>query len=313
MAEASIVVTVKDEEIAIIQLLRSIQNQSLKPHEVIIVDGGSKDKTVEEIKALVGSDPSFRIVLAEGANRSRGRNIGITAAATEIIACTDAGVVLDRFWLENIVKPLTNGEADFVSGVYVQSGESPLQKCIGALQYPNLAKLDASFLASSRSVAFRKTVWQSVGGYPEDLEKAEDTFFDMAVRQRGFRIFLAKDAVVYFPARNSLRALFSQYSSYAEWDVRACLVSKLSIYRFMLLAYILLAFLLFLTFLFHFWGFLFSILTILAYLVNSGVKAYRKTGVFSSFFFGIAVKVTIFVAETWGLAKGFVRRFSRRK
>jgi len=313
MTEASVIVTVRNEEETIIQLLRSLQNQSLKPCEIIFVDGGSKDKTIETIKSFAGSDPTFKVISADGANRSKGRNIGISAASSDIIACTDAGVVLDERWLENLVKHLVNGDAEFVAGVYVQSGESLLQKCVGILQYPNLDKLDSTFLPSSRSVAFKKSVWKAVGGYPENLEKAEDTYFDLMIREKDFKVALAKEAIAFWPARDSLKSLFLQYSSYAEWDVRAGLFFKLKIYRLMILAYIFLGFSLFLIVKFGFWGFLFSLLTVLTYLGFSGVKAFRKTGKFSSFFLGMAVKITIFLAETFGLIKGLIDRVSKGK
>jgi glycosyltransferase involved in cell wall biosynthesis len=313
MAEASVIVTVKNEEKTIIQLLRSLQNQSLKPCEIILVDGGSKDKTIENIKSFAGSDSSFKIISANGANRSKGRNIGISAASSDIIACTDAGVVLDRHWLESLVKPLVNGDAEFVAGVYVQSGESLLQKCIGILQYPNLGKLDSTFLPSSRSVAFKKSVWKAVGGYPEHLEKAEDTYFDLMVRERDFKVVLAKDAVVFWPARDSLRNLFLQYSSYAEWDVRGGLYLKLKIYRLMVLAYVFSAFSIFLIFKFGSWGFISPFLIVLAYLVHAGLKALKRTGKISAFFLAMTIKVTVFLAETFGLMKGIINRVQKRK
>lgn len=310
MVNTSVIITVKNEENSILHLLNSLEKQSLKPQEVIIVDGGSKDGTVETIKSFVTSKSPFRLILADGANRSKGRNIGISAANSEMIACTDAGVVLDKLWLENLIKPLMHEGVDFVGGVYVQSGESLLQKCTGILQYPNLEKLHADdFLPSSRSVAFRKAVWKAVGGYPEHLEKAEDTYFDLAVRGKGFKVALARDAVVFTPARDSLKDLFLQYSSYAEWDVRAGLFFKLRIYRLMLLAYIFLAFLLFCIFAFGLWGFLFSVLMVLGYLGFSGAKAFRKNRRFLSIFLGMTIKMTIFLAETFGLIKGLIKNF----
>jgi glycosyltransferase involved in cell wall biosynthesis len=312
MVNVTVVATVKNEENTILQLLNSLENQSVKPSEVIIVDGGSKDKTVEIVKSFTSPRESFKLLLAEDANRSKGRNIGIAAAGSEIIACTDAGVTLDKFWLENLIKPFTHKDVDFVGGVYVQSGEKLLQQCIGILQYPNIEALRADdFLPSSRSVAFRKEVWKTVSGYPEHLEKAEDTYFDLKIKEKGFRTALAKDAVVSMPARDSLKSLFEQYSSYAEWDVRAKLFSRLGIYRLMILAYASLALLLLCVIVFGFWGFLFSLLAIIGYLAFSGFKAFRKTGKILSFSFGIAIKIIIFSAETVGILKGFVARISR--
>jgi hypothetical protein len=140
------------------------------------------------------------------------------------------------------------------------------------------------------------------------LEKAEDTYFDLMVRNEGFKVALAKDAVILWPARKSLSELFSQYSSYAEWDVRAKLCLRLKIYRFMILAYAFLAFSLFLTAEFGFLGFLPPFLVVLAYLAIAGVKAFKKTRRILSFFLAIAIKVTIFSAETFGLVKGLTYR-----
>jgi len=314
MVNVSVVITVKNEENSILVLLNSLENQSLKPYEVIIVDGGSRDKTVEIIKSFINSRKHFKLITADGANRSEGRNIGISAATSDVIAITDAGVVVDKNWLENLVKPFENDNVDFVGGVYVQGGESLLQKCIGILQYPNIKKLNVeNFIPSCRSVAFKKNVWETVGRWPEHLEKADDTYFDLMVREKGFKIALAKDAVVSWIAKDTLKGLFQQYSSYAEWDVRANLLFKLKIYRIMFLAYIVLAFLLFSIFAFGLWGFIFSFSVILAYLVYSGVKCFVKTKKLSSIFLGMAVKITIFLAETHGIIKGLIGKVSKHK
>jgi len=309
MAAVSVVITVKNEEASISRLLGSLQNQSLKPREVIIVDGGSTDKTVDIVRSFIGSRSLFKLIVAKGVNRGQGRNIGIEAATSDIIALTDAGVVLDRFWLEKLFGSLKNEGASFVGGVYVQGGESLLQKCIGILQYPNLEKLHVdNFLPSCRSVAFTKKVWKAVGQWPENLEKAEDTYFDLKVIEKGFKTALAKDAVVYWPARDSLRGLFLQYSSYAEWDAKACLLTKLRIYKHLALAHILVASFLLSTIFFGFWSVLLLFSIVFAYLVISGAKAYMNTHRVSSFFLAAAIKVTIFSAETYGVLKGLVNR-----
>jgi glycosyltransferase involved in cell wall biosynthesis len=305
----SVIVTVKNEEHSIYQLLQSLDYQSLKPDEVIIVDGGSEDGTVDIIKAFMASRSSFELIIANGSSRSEGRNIGILAARSDIIAVTDAGVVLNRSWLENLIKPFEDKSADVVGGVYVQGGDSLLQKSIGILQYPDIKKLRVTdFLPSCRSIAFSKKVWEGAGGFPKHLERAEDTYFDLMVIKKGFRIALAKDAIASFPARNSIKDLFTQYSSYAEWDARARLLSRLKIYKIMIIAYVVMIFLLALIVMFGLIGFLFSIAVVLAYLVFNGIKVLIKTKRPMSFFYGAAIKVTVLIAETYGLLKGLFNR-----
>lgn len=309
MKAVSVVVTVKNEESTILQLLDSLQEQSLKPQEVIIIDGGSTDRTIDMIQSAIKSMESFKLIVAKGTNRGQGRNIGISAATSDIIALTDAGVILDKFWLRNLVEPIIQDSADFVGGVYVQTGESVLQKCIGILQYPELSKLRVEdFLPSCRSVAFRKQVWDAVGRWPEHLEKAEDTYFDLMVKEKRFRVALATKAIASWPARNSFAGLFSQYSSYAEWDAKGRLLSKLRIYKLMTLAYVFLVVSLAVISIFGLLGILFFSLTILAYLIYNAVNAFLETRRLSSLYLTVAIKITIFFAETYGIAKGVTSR-----
>jgi len=317
MTRASVVITVKNEENTILPLLSSLAYQALKPYEIIIVDGGSEDRTLGIIRSFIDSNHEslmrVRVILANNANRAQGRNIGIAATSSDIVACTDAGVVLDKCWLQNLVRPIASGRVDFAGGVYVQGDGSLLQKCIGILQYPNLEKLsEDDFLPSSRSVAFKKTVWESVGGYPEYLEKAEDTLFDLTVHQK-FKVGLARDAVVCWPARNTFRELFLQYSSYADWDMKSGLFLRVKIYRLMILAYVFLAFSIFLILTFGFIGFLPSFSITMTYLTYAGVKAFRKTHITKAFFLAMAIKITIFSAETLGIMKGAFNRVRQAK
>jgi len=312
VSRGSVVIPVKNEEESILQLLRSLEKQTLKPSEVIIVDGGSSDDTVDIIKSFMKSRSNYKLLVAEGANIARSRNIGIAAASSDVIACTDAGVVLDRCWLENLEKYFDAEGADFVSGVSVGCGESLLQRGIIALQYPKIDKLSKEdFLPSSRSVAFRKSVWKAVGGYPEDLEKAEDTFFDLRVKEMGCKIALARDAKAYWPPRDSLRKLFRQYSSYAEWDVKAGLLFKLKVYRHLFLAYFIVLSLSALSLVFGYIWFLILVFLACVYLMTSSVVLFKKTRNLLSFLVGPTIKIVIFMAETFGLLKGFVELIGR--
>ena len=78
-----------------------------------------------------------------------------------------------------------------------------------------------SFLPSSRSVAYRKTVWEAAGGYPEWLDYCEDLVFDFAVMAHTGGFVFVPDAIGYFRPRDTLRAFFKQYYLYARGDGKA--------------------------------------------------------------------------------------------
>ncbi len=84
----------------------------------------------------------------------------------------------------------------------------------------------AKFLPSSRSVAFPKTAWEAVGGYPEWLDYCEDLIFDFRLRAQGYPFVFVPNAIVYFRPRSNLRAFFKQYYRYARGDGKADLWRK---------------------------------------------------------------------------------------
>jgi hypothetical protein len=78
-----------------------------------------------------------------------------------------------------------------------------------------------SFLPSSRSILFRRTAWEAVGGYPEWLDYCEDLVFDLALKRQRARFTVAPDAIAHFRPRPTLGAFFRQYYRYARGDGKA--------------------------------------------------------------------------------------------
>jgi glycosyltransferase involved in cell wall biosynthesis len=224
----SLILTVRNEAASIPALLDSIAHQTRMPDDVVIVDGGSTDGTLNVIRQYDSPVP-IRLLERPGANISEGRNAAIEAAYYPIIAVTDAGVRLDPRWLESLVTPLLDEAADIdvVSGFFVPDPRTPFERAMGATVLPTLSDIDpAAFLPSSRSIAFRKDAWDSVGGYPEWLDYCEDLVFDLRLKDLDKRFHFAPDAVAHFRPRPTLRAFFLQYYRYARGDGKADLWRK---------------------------------------------------------------------------------------
>ncbi|MBA3468754.1 MAG: glycosyltransferase [Herpetosiphonaceae bacterium] len=216
--EVSLICTVKNEADNIAGLLDSMLAQTRRPDEIVVNDCGSTDATAAVVRSYVDRGAPVRLV-AGGFNISSGRNNAIRHAQGPLIASTDAGLTLDPHWLERIIAPLEIGEADLVAGFYRAAPRSTIELAIGATNYPEASEVDpARFLAAGQSVAFRKVVWEQVGGYPEWADHCEDLLFDRAVATAGFRSTAALGAVVDFTPRSSLAALARQYFFYARGD-----------------------------------------------------------------------------------------------
>lgn len=233
--KVTLVFTVLNEGRSLPALLDSIAMQTRPPDEIVVCDGGSSDDTVH----LLRNDPRFdiRIIEAPGANISRGRNLAIAAATHEVIACTDAGVRLAPDWLERIVGPLLAaqeaGAPRWVAGFFLPDPHTTFEVAMGATVLPELSEIaPARFLPSSRSVAFVKSAWQAIGGYPEWLDYCEDLIFDLKMRSRFGSAAFIPEAVVYFRPRGSLSAFFKQYYRYARGDGKADLFLRRHLIRY---------------------------------------------------------------------------------
>lgn len=226
--KVSLVTTVKDAAEAIGPFLESLAAQARQPDEVVVVDGGSTDGTVERLREAGG------ILLLEepGANIARGRNLAIAAATHDVIAVTDADCVLEPEWLERLLVPLEDG-ADVAMGFYRPIADGFLPACMAAVNLPDADEIDpARFLPSARSVAFRREAIEAAGGYPEWLDIGEDMYVNHRWRELGMDLRFAPDAVVRWRLRGTLRETWTQYYRYARGDAMAGMFPERHALRF---------------------------------------------------------------------------------
>ena len=216
--KVSLIATVKDEASNIAALLDSMLAQSRAPDEIVINDNGSCDATVAIVERYIAAGHAIRLVYG-GSNIPSGRNNAIRHARGPLIASCDAGLTLPPHWLRDLVAPLEAGTADVAAGFYTPAPESLWEFALGATNYPDVHEVDpATFLPAGQSVAFTKAAWEAAGGYPEWADTCEDLLFDLALKERGYRLHFVPSAAVAFRPRSTVRAYLRQYYTYARGD-----------------------------------------------------------------------------------------------
>ena len=153
------------------------------------------------------------------------------------------------------------------------------------------------------SIAFRKSVWKEVGGYP-DFSVGEDTNFVLKLSERRTKFAFAKDAIVYWRMRKNWREFFTQFYRYGKgdritgniWKMKGNLVYVIGFWTCILLLG---------TSLFFatpiFWTLM---IIIFAYFLIGGMKIMLRSRRFKGFFYGMAFLFIKRIAYVLGVSFG---------
>lgn len=217
----TVIATVRNESTSIASFIESLLAQSLKPDEIIIVDGASKDGTNEILQQYEINEKI--ILITEKCNIATGRNIAIKKAKNDLIAVTDAGCNVDKNWLKEIMLAFQSEQnPDVVAGNFQFECLTPFEESVVLATFnPDRDQTEAArYFPSSRSVAFKKSAWETAKGYPEWLYAAEDTLFNIRLRQLGFNFIFAKNAFVTWRPRETWGALAKQRFNFSRGNSR---------------------------------------------------------------------------------------------
>jgi glycosyltransferase involved in cell wall biosynthesis len=226
MSLVSVVATVLNEAADIGGLVSTLTGQKMAAAEVVIVDGGSTDGTWEWLVAAREKYPTLVSIRDESCSLkyspgpiARGRNVGITAATSDVIACADAGCTYGPDWLGRLTAAIVEGRAEYaVGGSCVDVANSTVWDIASAPFFGvKLSEDEPTKSCTARSMAFRKELWERVGGFPETVFLGEDTLFDQKVRATVAPAFAERAKAVYRP-RHTFGSAMRQMASYAITD-----------------------------------------------------------------------------------------------
>jgi glycosyltransferase involved in cell wall biosynthesis len=226
MQPVSIVMTVLNEAEDIGKAVLSLLGQIPPTAEVIVVDGGSSDGTWELLLEARSKDPRLVAIRDETCSLkfssgpvSRGRNVAIAASKSPVIACADAGCTYAADWAQNLTAPLVAGTAEYALGGSCIDPTGPTVWDLASAPFfsVKLSPTEPTKSCTARSMAFTKTLWERIGGFPEHVLVGEDTLFDLDARRLSSPAFVSNAKALYRP-QNTFRAALHQMARYALSD-----------------------------------------------------------------------------------------------
>lgn len=222
--QVSVIIPVRDEEDSISELLDSLLTQTRPPDEIVITDGGSTDATPQIIEEYIRKGAPVRLIRAGAALPGRGRNLGAAQASSEWLGFTDAGIRLEKNWLEALVaKAEEDTRTDIVYGHCQPVTDTFFKQC-AAIAYVPPTRMYKGHMTRWRFIAstlLRREVWQTVNGFPEELRSAEDLIFINRIENAGYRFVFEPRALVHWDLRPTFWATFKRFVVYSRNNIRA--------------------------------------------------------------------------------------------
>ena len=220
----SVAVPVRNEADNIEKLIRRLLTQTRPPDEIVIADGGSTDSTVEIVADFIDKGAPVRLIRAGEALPGRGRNLASAAASSDWLAFIDGGIEPDADWLETLEsKAKQDASIDVVYGGCEAVIDSFFTECAAiAYLFPPVRR--PGIIARRRFIAsslMKKSVWLSVGGFPEDLRSAEDHVFMNRIEGAGFNQTYEPRAIVRWHLRPTFASTLKRFVVYARNNIRA--------------------------------------------------------------------------------------------
>jgi poly-beta-1,6-N-acetyl-D-glucosamine synthase len=212
----SVVVPAYNEEKAIGKTLDALVKLSYVNKEIIVVDDGSNDRTLEVAKEHATNDFT-RIVSKSNGGKWDALNVGIRAAKGEFIVCIDADTLLDPNAIRHLIKHFRDSAVAAVAGNVKVGNRRGLLTKLQALEYIIGLNLYRRSEASLRNVtvvagpigAFRASTLREVGLFEGDTF-AEDADITFKILKAGHKTVYESRAVGYTEAPTSMTSLAKQ-------------------------------------------------------------------------------------------------------
>ncbi len=229
---ASLILPILNEERYIEECVRSLLKQDYPQEEleILLVDGGSSDGTMEILHMLAEELPDMIQVLENPKRiQAAAMNLGANAAKGEYLLRIDVHAEYPPNYISTCIHLLETTEAVNTGCSCRTDARTKTGKTIAKLLTSSFAVGGASFRVGAESGymetvpfgTFRKSYYQELGGFDERLVRNEDNEINYRIRKRGGKIYMTNDIQVTYFCRETVGALAKQAAANGKWTIIA--------------------------------------------------------------------------------------------
>jgi GT2 family glycosyltransferase len=210
--------------------------------EIIYVDNGSTDGSIEFVKDLFKNDSRLKVIQnTKNLGWSPANNQGIKIAKGEIILCISNDMEVDPKWIEEIAKVMNSDKTiglvqcnslSLWDRKTPDSGMNYLDKFGYAYSYAPLKASFEVFYAEGMAFAVRQEVIKEIGVLDEYFfMEYDDMDYSWRARLAGYRIFFVPTAKVYHARGGTVGSTYFQRINNAKWYTRNHIVTLIKNYE----------------------------------------------------------------------------------
>jgi len=189
----------------------SLLGQTRPPDEILIIDDGSTDKSVE----IASSFPVKLIRHERNKGLAAARNTAFKNAAHELVGAIDADVYPDKDWLEQLLLPFSDLRVVGTGGRLIEAFRETPADAWRALQLSQDLGEERIIIGGHShkclggfGTILKKSVVQEIGGYNENYRtNFEDVDLCRRLVQAGHKLVFEPRAVAYHQRRDTIRSV----------------------------------------------------------------------------------------------------------
>ncbi len=218
-AKVSIVIRCLNENQNLKILIPILLNQTERNFEIIFVDSGSDDGTLETISNYINKFENIYLYHINKNQFTFGKslNIGFTESNAEIVVSLSAHCFpKNNMWLENIIDSFSNQSIGIVFGC--QSAHPETMHSEASVQktwFNGDSKIISGVFLNNGNAAYRKKVWKE-NNFDEELTGLEDIDLGKKAKVNSWEIFYSAEAEVEHLHRENYKTISNRYRREAE-------------------------------------------------------------------------------------------------